>query len=431
MIHINKTTSFVLKGNIIYSRSKDEIHIIENGYLICEEGKSKGVYDVLPLQYKDYEIIDYGDKLILPGLIDIHTHAPQYSFRGLGMDLELIEWLNVNTFPEEGKYSDLEYAKKAYSIFVEELKKSATTRACIFGTIHIDATILLMDLLEQSGLKSMVGKVNMDQNSPAYLCENCEESIRDTKIWLNRTKNKYKNVEPIVTPRFLPSCSDLLLQKLSEVQLEYNVPVQSHLSENMEEVRWVQELFPTSKSYGDAYNQFGLFGGNAKTVMAHCVYCSDDETDLMLKNGVYVAHCPDANTNLSSGIAPIRTYLDKGLNIGLGTDIAAGCTLSIFRIIAKAIQVSKLRWRLVDDTLRPLTIEEAFYLATKGGGAFFGRVGSFEEGFEFDAIVIDDSSLKHPQPLSLRERFERVIYLWEDRLLYDKFVAGIKIDDLD
>ena len=137
--------------------------------------------------------------------------------------------------------------------------------------------------------------------------------------------------------------------------------MQSHLSENFGEIAWVKELCPNTHFYGEAYSQFDLFGGDCPTIMAHCVHSSDEEIALMKKQGVYIAHCPQSNTNLSSGISPARRYLDKGLHIGLGSDIAGGTSVSILRAMADAIQVSKLYWRLVDSSMKPLTVEEAFY----------------------------------------------------------------------
>ena len=157
-----KESIFGLKGNIVYSIVPEKMEVRENSYLVCERNEIKGVYETLPQEYQDIPVEDYGDRLIIPGLTDLHVHAPQYSFRGLGMDMELLEWLETNTFPEESKYKDLEYAKKAYKIFVDNLRKGATTRACIFATVHRKATLHLMDLLEISGLHTMVGKVNMD-----------------------------------------------------------------------------------------------------------------------------------------------------------------------------------------------------------------------------------------------------------------------------
>lgn len=419
-------STFALKGNICFSLDKNKLSVQKQSYLVCQNGVCAGVFKELPESFHGIPVRDSGDALIIPGLSDIHLHAPQYSFRGMGMDLELLDWLNTITFPEEAKYADLDYARKAYSIFAEDLKKSPTTRACIFGTLHVEATELLMDLLEETGLKTFVGKVNMDRNGPAVLQEkSAEESAASTVRWLSDTVGKYQNTRPILTPRFTPSCSDELMKKLAEIQKEYHLPVQSHLSENMGEISWVQELCPETSFYGEAYDQFGLFGGEGcPAVMAHCVHSPQAEIELMKKRGVYIAHCPQSNTNLSSGIAPIREYLDKGLHVGLGTDIAGGHSLSMLRAIADAVQVSKLRWRLVDDRLKALTFEEAFYLATMGGGEFFGKVGSFQKDYAFDAVILDDSFYRHPQPLSVRDRLERLIYLSDDRCIKGKYVSG-------
>ena len=420
--------NFVLKGNICYSEDIHLLRTMEQGYLVCLEGKTEGVYKELPEQFKALPLTDWGDMLIIPGLVDLHIHAPQFSFRGLNMDLELLDWLITNTFPEEAKYKDLDYAKKAYQIFADTMKKSATTRACIFATIHRPATELLMDLMEETGLKTMVGKVNMDRNSPDYYCEKSpKESERDTIEWLESVMSKYDNVTPILTPRFIPCCTDELMERLSRIQKKYRIPVQSHLSENKSEIHWEKELCPTSRFYGDANDQFGLFGKSAKTVMAHCVYSTDEEIDLMEEQGVYIAHCPQSNTILSSGIEPVRTYLERKMNIGLGTDVAGGSGESIFRAMVDAVSVSKLRWRLLDESLKPVTMEEAFYMGTLGGGAFFGKVGSFLKGYEFDALILDDSSLPHPQPLSIKERLERFIYLSDDRHIKGKFTEGSRI----
>ena len=420
--------TFVLKGTICHSESPHKLSFTENAWLVCEDGKSAGIFTELPEKYAKLPCRDTNGSLIIPGLVDLHLHAPQYSYRGTGMDLELLDWLNTITFPQEARYADLEYAKKAYSLFTEDLKNSPTTRACIFATLHVPATELLMDLLEETGLKTMVGKVNMDRNGMKDLQEeSAQTSAQDTVSWIEHTLHRYANVKPILTPRFTPSCTDELMLKLSEIQKKYRLSLQSHLSENLGEIAWVKELCPNTRFYGEAYHQFGLFGGNCPTIMAHCVHSSDEEIALMKKQGVYIAHCPQSNTNLASGIAPVRRYLDEGLHMGLGTDIAGGASLSLFRAITDAIQVSKLRWRLVDDSLKPLTLDEAFYMATEGGASFFGKAGSFRPGYEFDALILDDTSLPHPQELSSRDRLERLIYLSDNRSLTGKYVSGQKI----
>lgn len=420
---------FILKGHIIYSKTKEELEIHENSYLVCENSLVKGVYETLPERYEGVPVTDYGDRLIIPGLTDLHIHAPQYAFRGLGMDLELLDWLETNTFPEEAKYRDLEYAGKAYRIFAENLRRSATTRACVFATVHRPATLILMDLLEETGLITLAGKVNMDRNCPDYLKEaSAEASAEETVEWIKDVLHKnYQHTGPILTPRFTPSCTDELMEKLKMIQMRYDLPLQSHLSENQGEVAWVKELCPWSGFYGDAYDRFGLFGADCRTVMAHCVYSDDREIARMKENGVFVAHCPESNMNLSSGVAPVRKFLEEGIPVGLGSDVAGGSSESIFAAMAHAVQASKLRWRLLDDSCKPLTVEEVFYMATKGGGAFFGKAGSFREGYEMDAVVLDDSRLGHPQALDVKQRLERIIYFSDDREIHAKYVRGSRL----
>ena len=427
--------SFIIKGNVCQTKTKNELDLYENSYIVCVDGISKGVFKELPEEYNHLPLYDYTDMLIFPGMVDLHVHAPQFAFRGMCMDLELMDWLNSYTFPEEEKYENLEYADKAYSLFVDTLKKGATTRSCIFATRHRYATELLMEKMEQSGLISYVGKVNMDREASDGLVEDSADiSAYTTFGWINAVKDKFKNTKPILTPRFIPCCTDKLMEELREIQMAYGIPVQSHLSESKGEIEFVKFLRPNNTFYGDSYNEYDLFGKNddintdVKTVMAHCVWSTDEEVDLMNKNGVYIAHCPASNMNLTSGIAPIRKYLDKGLNIGLGSDIAGGHSDSIFRAITDAIQVSKMYFRMVDENFKPLIFSEAFYLATKGGGSFFGKVGSFEPGYEFDAIVMDDSVLVHPQQLNLAERMERAVYLGlDDKKIIAKYVSGKKL----
>ena len=420
--------NFAIKGNFCYSEDIENIRCVPNAYLVCEDGVCAGIFPELPERYADLPVTDFGDKLIVPGMIDLHLHAPQFAFRGLGMDMELMDWLKTYAFPEEAKYRELAYADRAYTQFAESMRRSATTRAAIFATLHVPATELLMEKMENSGLISYVGKVNMDRNGPAYLCEtSAQASLEATERWICDTQSKFKRTRPIVTPRFIPSCTDELMRGLRKLVEKYHLPVQSHLSENYSEIEFVQSLCRGSKFYGDAYDRYGLFGGDHPCIMAHCVHSGEAEIALMKKNGVFAAHSPLSNANLSSGAAPVGKLFREFVNVALASDIAAGETENLFRSIAAAIRASKLRWRLVDQEIYPLTVDQAFYIATAGGGKFFGKVGSFKEGYEFDAIVIDDSTIPHPQELGLHERLERALYIADDRHLCAKYVAGDRL----
>jgi guanine deaminase len=417
---------FAVKGNIIFTKEFGVYEVIENGFIVVEDKYVKGVYSTLDKKYEHIKVIDYGNSLIIPGFVDIHLHAPQFANIGLGLDKELMPWLETYTFPEETKYSDISYAKKVYSRLIKELWKFGTTRACVFATLHKDSTKLLMDMFKESGLGAYVGKVNMDRNSPDYLIEETEASLFDTEEILKEYSTKYSLVKPIITPRFVPTCSTRLLKGLGALAEKYNVTVQSHLSENSGEISFVKELHPEAKNYASIYNEAGLLG-NTKTIMAHCVLVDDNEIDLLAKNKVFVAHCANSNSNLTSGIAPVRKLINRGISVGLASDIAGGHSLSMMDVIVTSAQVSNLRYIESNRIDKPLNTAELFYLATKGGGKFFGKVGSFEEGYEFDALVIDDSTLAIFKNLSIEERLQKFIYTGDDRNIKERYVAGDNI----
>lgn len=413
--------SYAIKGDFIWTEEPSRFRTMRNGYLVVDNGVIESLTEECP---ENYDIIDYSGHLIIPGLSDLHLHAPQYAYMGLYMDEELLTWLEKHTFPEEAKYGNIGYAEKAYTAFVKDLLSGPTTRLSAFGTIHADSTLLLMRLLDEAGFYGFAGKVNMDRNSPDYLSEDTDVSISETIRFLDSAEG---NIKPIITPRFIPSCSDKLLRKLGMIAKERNLPVQSHLDENLSEVEWVKEICPWSTSYSDAYDHFGLLG-NTPTIMAHVVWPSDDEIALLSERDVFVAHAPSSNTNLSSGIAPVRKFMKNGVKTGLATDVSGGSSLSLFRVIQEAIGVSKLRWRIKDDSDSPLTTSEAFFLASKGGGAFFGKVGSFEAGFDADFSVLDESLINTPlDGLSVNERLEMYIYRAADKPVFAKYIKGKKV----
>ena len=420
--------NYILHGHIVYTPVKDQFEIYPNHYLVCESGKVAGIYPVVPKQYQSFEIQEYTDCIITPGLCDAHLHAPQYAFRGLGMDMELLDWLNQQAFPEELSYQDISYAESAYAQFVSDLRKSATTRAAIFATRHIPATMLLMELLEKSGLCCFVGKVNMDRNAMSGLLdEPAEIALDKTQQWIRDSIDRFERTKPIITPRFVPSCSDEVLAGLGKLARTYQLPVQSHLSENLGEIDWVRQLHPKAESYADVYAGYDLLGEGLATVMAHCVHCSESEQKLLAGRGVLIAHCPSSNVNLTSGIAPVRRYLEEGIAVALGTDIAAGQDLSIFRAMADAVQMSKLHCYYEDKEEKPLKTSEVFYMGTKGASPLFGKVGSFEKGYEFDAIVLDDNQILSPKKLTIEQRMERIVYLEKQVRIVAKYAGGQRL----
>ena len=415
-------TKFIIKGTFIDTLTKDEFRI-RKGFILVEDGLIKNFSEENP--DTSIKLYDYTGKLIIPGLSDLHLHASQYPNTGLGLDLELLDWLDTYTFPEESKYKDIEYAKKAYQTFVDDLAITATTRASIFATLHTDMTLLLMDLLEQKKICAYVGKVGMDRNCPDFYIEKNgkEETLRFVE---ECQKRNYKFVKPIITPRFTISCTDEYMKYMGELAKKYNIAVQSHLSENFGEIDFVRQLRPNDKFYGESYDKNGLFGKEVKTVMAHCVHCPKEESELIKKNGVYIAHCPTSNSNISSGICPAGRYLREGYNIGIGSDISGGHTLDLFEVIRHAIQVSKMNLRYINPKEKPLTLSETFFMATNKGGSFFGKVGVFEKDYEFDAIVLDESLIKNIREYNEKERLERFIYN-KDAKIESKFIRGNKI----
>jgi guanine deaminase len=418
---VKMTKDFVLKGNIVHATKIGELSVTENGYIVVRSGKVKEILH----EYNDDGVIDYGNSIIIPGLCDMHVHAPQYAMAGFGLDMELLQWLKTYAFPEESKYYDADYAKYVYEAFAKALVKTGTTRACVYGTIHTDTVLLLMDILERAGITAYVGKVNMDRNAPAALFEDTTNSVNETKRWLGACKDRFEHVKPIITPRFLPACTGKLLKSLGEIAREQNLPVQSHLSENINEVEWVKQLEPDVRFYGQAYEQYGLFGSDVRTVMAHCVHSPGEERSLMAKNGVWMAHCPDSNSNLSSGMADVRGMLDAGVSVALGSDLAGGSSISILDVTAKAIRVSKLKQSLGGG--KCLTIPEAFYLATSAGAEFFGEKPGFQAGSPLHAVVINDAHMINTPKLSITERLERVIYLSRDVDIEAVYAKGQKI----
>ena len=397
--------------------------MVPGGYIAVEDdGIIDGVYTELPEEMANEPITDYGDRLLIPAMNDMHVHAPQYRNQGLAMDLELLPWLQNYTFPEELKYADTAYAERMYSRFVRDLWRYGTMRVVAFASVHLESTKVLMRLLNKAGMGGLVGKVNMNRNCPEAL----QESVSDARKACDELMREFDRddslVRPIITPRFIPSCTPEMLEACGEMVRKYQLPVQSHLSENHSEIELVKTLEPESKHYADAYNRYGLLG-ETPTIMAHCVWTDGDELQMLRERGVMVAHCPTSNLNIASGMAPIRRFLDEGIAVGLGSDMSGGHDLSIFRMMVYAVQTSKMHYQR-DNSKAFLSLAEAFWIATKSAGSFFGKVGSFEPGYEFDALVIDDKELMIDDSYTLLQRLERFVYIGDDRHIAARYCQG-------
>ena len=418
----------VYKAHILFTKEKNRFEVFENGYVTVDaNGRVVGVSaNLTESDRADAEVIDFGDRLLIPAMNDMHVHAPQVHNQGVAMDMELLPWLQNYTFPEESKYADVHYAERMYRRFLHTQWLFGTMRSVVFSTVHTESTRVLMKLYQEAGMGALVGKVAMNRNCPDALCEGVEAAVEGNERLIAEFNQPDALVRPIITPRFVPSCTPELLKACGELANKYQMPVQSHLSENTSEIAWVQDLEKESTCYGDAYNRYGLFG-QTPTIMAHCVWTEGEELELMKRQGVMVAHCPTSNLNIASGLAPVRTFLDEGLRIGLGSDISGGHDLNMFRMMVYAIQVSKMHYQH-DHNKSFLTLPEVFWIATKSAGSFFGKVGSFEPGYDFDALVINDSVL-YPSEYSLLHRLERFIYLGDDRQIEHRFCCGKEIKE--
>lgn len=413
----------IYRGHIVYSKSKDELVEHPSSYIVVNEGIIQGIYQELPNEYKDIKVTDFGNGVIIPAFSDLHVHAPQYPNRGLAMDKLLSDWLNDCTFPLEAKYKDEEFAKDVYKAFVNDLIKHGTMHAVVFATIHNPATDILVKELEDKGILAYVGKVNMDKDSPSYLIETTEQSIKDTELFIKKhINNKY--VKPILTPRFAPTCSFELLKELGKLADLYKIPTQTHIVESLWEKEESKKCFDGCRCDMQIYDEAGLL--KAKPFLAaHFIFPSEEDINLLKGCGGYAVTCPDATTNVIAGIAQIGKLLDTGINLAIGSDISAGSYLGIYRQVSSLIKLSKLK-TFYEPENRVVNFSEAFYIATKSGGSIFDKVGSLEPGYYFDALVIDDledSFLK----LSPSQIVERFCYTGDVNNIVHKYLRGKEI----
>ncbi|KAI9094123.1 hypothetical protein DFS34DRAFT_595941 [Phlyctochytrium arcticum] len=463
----------IFTGTIIHSLSLTHLEIIEDGALgVNTEGKISFLESWGPGEEKikraelEARVATAGHEVsirhiprhsfLIPGFVDTHVHAPQYTFTGTGYSLPLLDWLATYTFPQERKFESTSHASSVYPRSVGKSLRCGTTTAAWYGTIHTPSTLILAETCLALGQRAFVGKVCMDRNGgPGYVEESSQKSMEDTRKFVSAVqKLQCPTVQPILTPRFAVSCSGPLLEDLASLSKEQNLLVQTHCAENKAECEFVQDLFPGSRSYVDAYNQVNLLSN--QTLLAHCVHLSaQDRTDLA-RTGTGISHCPVSNFALESGICDVRALLDCECKVGLGTDVAGGWSMSILEAMRNAIIASKVietqrknlktalsHQPLIEETgTNPLTPVEVFYLATQGGANVLNlgdRIGNFHVGKEFDALIVDLTAtvdnIPTAEPFASRTidiyehddtmgLFEKFIFLGDDRNIREVFVGG-------
>lgn len=394
-------------------------------------------------------LVTFGEgQYLLPGLIDLHVHAPQWPQLGLALDLPLEEWLQTYTFPLEARYADLGYAEATYASLVEGLLANGTTTALYFATIHLPATQKLADICLERSQRALIGRVAMDDPSqcPAYYRDaSAEIAEAETRAFIAYVQSMPGNqtglIKPVITPRFIPSCSDELLRRLGALAQETGCHVQTHCSESDWEHQFVLNRCGITDTA--ALERFGLL--SRRTILAHGNFVGDDDVALIAKYGAGIAHCPLSNVYFSDAVFPLRRILRKGVHVGLGSDIAGGGSPSILDNARYAVMASRmlesgvdpalprLERRVADSSIDALT---AFWLATAGGGiALELGVGVFREGFQFDAMLIDagvpNSNLRLDRADTPEQILQKIIYQAGRANIRDVWVANRRVHTQD
>lgn len=380
-------------------------------------------------------------EFVCPGFIDTHNHAPQWTQRGMGRGIPLMTWLQETTFPHEAKFASVEYARKTYASCVSGLLKQGSTTVAYYGSLHLEATKVLAETCLEKGQRALVGKCNMNRGSPDFYVEKSSEgSLKETEDFIQFVRQldpMGDKVKPILTPRFAISCTPDLLAGLGEVaQRNPDLPVQTHFNEASDEMRVTKQLFPEFDNEADLYEHFGLL--NERSILAHCIFLNDYEIERVKQLRCGVAHCPVANTTTGTFMAaPILEYLEQGIKVGLGTDSGGGFSTSILDVLRQAFIVSNARKMLTDGKNRSLSLAECFGLATLGGAQVCSvqdKVGNFEVGKEFDALLVSTMDEKYAgkmTPIEDEDKayniFEKWLMTGDDRNIEKVYVSGVSV----
>ncbi|RDA95201.1 hypothetical protein CP533_1877 [Ophiocordyceps camponoti-saundersi (nom. inval.)] len=405
-------------GTFVHSKTREELEFLHDAAVAVDtQGQIVGIkaglgslteakeklLESLGLKEEDVDVCACGQgQFFFPGFIDTHVHAPQYPNVGIFGKSTLLDWLQKYTFPLEASLKDLKKARRVYGACVRRMLAHGTTMAAYFATIDVAATNLLADLCLALGQRALIGRVCMDApaiNPDYYRDESPEESLRATRQTVEHVRRVDGGrgiVTPILTPRFAPSCSSEAMNGLASMQRELDLPVQTHISELVDEVKLATSLFPHAGSYAKIYDDHGLL--TDRTILAHAVRLTDGEATLVAARRSKVAHCPCSNGCLTSGKARVRWLWDCGIEVGLGTDMSGGFSPSMLEAARQAALAS--RYVAMDLVAggggeacerSKLTVDEVLYLATRGGAEVVGladRLGGFEVGMQWDAQLV-------------------------------------------
>jgi guanine deaminase len=418
----NSNNTFIIKCNYLNSLNSNTCEYFANKFLLIENGKIINISSVI--QNTDLPLHDFSNKILTAGFIDLHTHLPQIGIIGKA-NIQLLDWLNKFTFPEEAKFYEYDYAYKKSEEFFNNLISNGTTTAFIFSQSGIEATDIAFEQAEKSGIRIFMGNTIMDINSPINLTHDSIYFKESFKYFLRKWHKKNSLLEYVITPRFAASVSSELMSYAANFAKENDLYIQTHIAENLEEIKYVKSLYPTENSYTHIYNSHHLL--NNKTILAHGIYLQQDEIDIIKSKSSIIAHCPCSNCHLKSGIMPLKKYIDLGINLGLGTDIAGGFNFSMLEEAKWALEMSKL-YSLYHKT-KSISLETAFWLITKSPAESIGRndIGSIDIGKSADFNLFELEN--NQSTMNVTEILETLIY--KSRKLSNSFVKGVLLHKQD
>lgn len=396
----------------------DGLLIVEDG-LVRETGRAEKLRAGLA---EDIEVVDYSDKLIIPGMIDCHVHFPQVDIIA-SYGEQLLDWLDRYAYPAEREFSDPAHAAEVAGFFVDELLRNGTTTALVFATIHPQSVDALFEQGLRKNMRLISGKVLMDKNCPADLRDDAQSGYKTSKRLIDKWHEKGR-LSYAITPRFALTSSEGQLADAGRLASEYtDVYVHTHLAEHRDEVELIDKQFAWSRSYLDVYDHFGLLRN--RSVFAHCLYLDDADRRTMAEKGGAMAFCPTSNLFLGSGLFDLRSARDKKIKVGLGTDVGGGTSLSLLRTASEAYKVLHLQ----DQALPPF---DAFYLVTLGAARALcieDKIGNFEPGKEADFVVLDSTASsmtarRLANSDDVAEKLFALIMLGDDRCVAASYLMG-------